>query len=78
MPKILVFLYTTYKRINPFSICYIINPKLHIKKLFREQVEIFLRPKFHQNSINSIENVIRNKDTCVISLIIFMRVKKTK
>ena len=38
MSKIQVYLYTTYKRVSNVSICYMINPTLHINKVFREQV----------------------------------------
>ena len=37
--KIFVCLYTKYEHINPFSIGYIINPTLHVDKVFIEQVE---------------------------------------
>ena len=37
--KRLVYLYTTDKRMNLFEIVYMINPTLHVNKVFREQVE---------------------------------------
>ena len=37
MSKIMVHLYSTYERINPFTIGYMINPSLHINKVFWEQ-----------------------------------------
>ena len=39
MSKRLVYIYTTYKIINQFSIGYMINSTLHVNKVFREQVE---------------------------------------
>ena len=39
MSKILVYLYTTYKQINPSAIGYMIKPTLHVNKVFRKQVE---------------------------------------
>ena len=39
MSKILVYMYTTDERINIFSIGYMINPTIHINKVFREQVK---------------------------------------
>ena len=69
--KILVYLYTTNKRINQFAIGYMINPTLHSNKAFREQVEKWLIVKFHQNTMVGIQNVMRRKDTCVITLMIF-------
>ena len=77
MSKILVYLYTTYKRINKSVIDYMINPTLHVNKVFRGQVEKFLRATFHPNTMEIIINIMRNKDTCVIALIIFYE-SKTK
>ena len=37
--KIIVHLYATYEQINQFSIVYMINPSLHINKVFIKQVE---------------------------------------
>ena len=76
MSKILVYMYTSYKRINQFSNGYMINPTISVNKVFREQVENFLRATFHQNTTEIIRNMIRKKDTCVIALIIFMGVKQ--
>ena len=38
MPKIMVYIFTRYEQINQFTIGYMINPSLHINKMFREQV----------------------------------------
>ena len=35
MSKRLVYLYTTNKQINQFEIGYMVNPSLHVDKLFR-------------------------------------------
>ena len=75
MSKILVYLYTTEKRINQFAIGYIINPKIHVNNVFREQVEKFLRATFHQNTTKGIKKVMRKKVTCVISLIMLYESK---
>ena len=77
MSKIQVYLYTTYKRVKNISIGYMINPTLHINKVFREQVEIFLRSTIHQNTMESIINGMINKDAYVISLLMFYE-SKTK
>ena len=39
MYKILVYIYTSEKRINQFEIGYMIKPTLHVNKVFREQVK---------------------------------------
>ena len=76
MSKILVYLYGTDKHVNQFSIGYMINPKLHDNKVFREQVKKYIRATFHQNITESIRNVMRKKNKCVIALIIFYESKK--
>ena len=48
-----------------------INPTLHVNKVFKEQVKTIVRTKFNQNTMEYIKNVMRKKDTCVISLIMF-------
>ena len=55
MSKILVYIYTTYERINKFLIGYMINPTLHVNKVFREQVEKLLRDNFYQNTMEYIK-----------------------
>ena len=77
MSKILVYLYTTDKRINQFAIGYMINPTLHVNKVFIEQVEKCLRATFHPNTTEIIRHVMRKKDKCVIALIMFYE-SKTK
>ena len=67
----MIILYVTYKQINQFSIVYMINPSLHINKVFREQVEKFLRATFHENKMENIRDVMKKKDTCVIVLMLF-------
>ena len=48
-----------------------INPTIHVNKVFREQVGKCLRATFHQSTMENIRDFIRNNDTCIISLIIF-------
>ena len=48
-----------------------INPPLQVNKMFIEQVEKCLRANFHPNTMEYIRDLMRNKDTCVIALIIF-------
>ena len=54
-----------------------INPTLHISKVFRGQVEKFLRATFHPNTMEIIRNFTRKKDTCIIAIIMFYE-SKTK
>ena len=39
MSKIMVHIYTKEKTIHQFAIGYMINPSLHINRVFREQVQ---------------------------------------
>ena len=75
MSKILVYLYMADKQINQFAIVYIINPSLHINKVFIEQVEKCLRATYRENTMYNIIDVMRKKDTCVISLMMFYEIK---
>ena len=53
-----------------------INPTLHVNKVFRYQVEKFLKETFHQSTMTAIRNVTRKKDTCVIALVMFYDTKR--
>ena len=75
MSKRMVYIYTIDEQINQFEIGYMINPPLHVNKVFREQVEKFLRATFHENTMENIRGVMKNKDTCVIALITFYEIK---
>ena len=78
MSKIMVHIYLTDERINPFTIGYIINPSLHVNKVFREQFETFLNATFHEKTMIPVIDVMKKKDTCVIALIMFYENKGTK
>ena len=52
-----------------------INPSLHINKVFREQVEKCLRYTFHKNTIENVSDVMKNKYTCVIELTMLYKSK---
>ena len=65
------------KLIN-LQIGYIINTSLHINKVFIEQVEKFLRATFHENTMETRIDVVKNKDKFVIALIMFYESKGTK
>ena len=55
---------------NQFTIGYIVNTTLHADKLFREQVDKFSRENFHQNTMTSVRDVLKN-NKCFIALIMF-------
>ena len=62
MSKIIVYIYSTFKLINPFTIGYMVNPTLHVNKAFREQVVKFLRETSFQSTISVIINVMGVKE----------------
>ena len=51
----LVYLYTIDERINRFAIGYMINPTLHVNKVFRKQVVICLKGTFYKNTTEGIK-----------------------
>ena len=61
---------------NQFAIGYIINPTLQVNKVFIEKVKKLLRANFHPNTMEYIRDIIINKDTCVIALIMFYDIKQ--
>ena len=71
MSRRFIYINTTNEIINQFAIEYMINPTIHANKVFRDKVEKYSRGKFHQKTMELIRNVMRKKDTCVISLVIF-------
>ena len=42
LSKIIVHMYTTEKNIHQFTTGYMINPSLHINRVFREQAQKYL------------------------------------
>ena len=61
---------------NQFAISYMINPTLHVNKMFRDQFEKCLRATFHHNTMENIRDVMRKKYRCVIAIIMFYDSKK--
>ena len=55
-----------------------INPSLHINKVFREKVEKSLIDTFNKNKMETIRDVMKNKYTCGIVLIMFYESTGTK
>ena len=76
--KILVYLYTKYKRMNTFSIGYMINLVLHVHKVFRYQVGKCLRATFHQSTMEDMKKFMRKRNTCVIAIVMFYETKTKK
>ena len=64
--KIRVYLYATDAKINPFAVGNMINPLLHVNKVFSEQLENFLRATFQSNTMEIIRDVMINKDNVLM------------
>ena len=73
--KTFVYINTREESINQFAIGYMIDPKFHVNKVFRDQVEKCLRATFHQNTMKGMKYVLIKNDTCVIVLVIFYETK---
>ena len=69
--KTMVHCYSTDEIINTFTIGHIINPSLNCNKEFREQVRKWLSVSFHENTMETIKDCLRNNNTCVMALIMF-------
>ena len=46
---------STEKRMNQFSIGYMVKPALNVNEVLREPVEKFLKDKFHSSTISGIK-----------------------
>ena len=71
MLKIMVHIYYIDDSINQFAIGYMINPSLHVDKVFREKVEKFLNYTYHEKKMETIRDFMKNNNTCIIALIMF-------
>ena len=54
MSKNIIYMNSIEKRMNPFLIGYMVNPKLYINKAFRSQDEKFLKETFHSSTHSGI------------------------
>ena len=55
MSRKIVLINAAQERINQISIGYIINPTLHVNKVFRNEVKKFLKETFHQSTMKGIK-----------------------
>ena len=44
---------------NQFATGYMVNPTLHVNKVFREQVDNRLGKKFNQNTMTGVRNFLK-------------------
>ena len=55
-----------------------INPTIHVNKVFRDQDVNFLKDTFHQSNMKGLKTFMRKKYTWVIALVIFNETKTKK
>ena len=78
MSKIMVHIYTKEKTIHQFAIGYMINPSLHINRVFREQVQKCPGWNFPMKTMKNIRDFLLKKNTSVMALImIYEKVENT-
>ena len=66
----------TKERITDFSIGYMINPKLNIKKAFIEQVNKGMNTTFGEITQPHIRSTLEKNKTRVLTLLIFYETRK--
>ena len=71
-----IWLEETNQRINGFSIGYIMNPNLSMKKAFREQVKVCMRTTFSTSTITHISKIPLKPNTRVLELVMFFENRK--
>ena len=70
MAKSYIWLEETNQRINDFSIGYIMNPNLNMKKVFREQVKVFMKTTFSTSNMTHMSKILLKPSTIVLELVI--------
>ena len=78
MAKSYIWLEETNQVINEFSIGYMMNPNLIIKKAFREQVKVFMKNTFSTSTMTHISKILLKTDARVLSLVMFYETKKKR
>ena len=69
MSKIMVHFHSTEKTLHQCAIYYMINPYLHINRIFREQVQKYLGCYFSTKTMKNIRYCLMKKNTSVMALI---------
>ena len=71
MSKSYIWLEETNKRINEFSIGYMMNPTLYRNRAFKDQVKLCLKHTFGTDTNYHISITLQKPNTRVIALVIF-------
>ena len=76
MAKSYIWLEETNKRINEFSIGYMMNPNLSMNKAFREQVKVCMKTTFSASTMTHISKILLKPNTRVLALVMFFIIEK--
>ena len=76
MSKSYIWLEETNQRINEFSIGYMMNPNLHKKKVFREQVKVGIKNTFGTSTNAHIGKILLKENTRVLALVMMYENRK--
>ena len=71
MSKKFIYLNNTEEHINKFAIVYMVNPTSHVNKSLKYQLEKCTNDTFGTTTQPFIKNTIKNKNSCVLALLIF-------
>ena len=71
-----IWLEETKERINDFSIGYIINPNLNMKKSLKEQVTNYTKTTFGAITQPHISKILAKENTRVLALLMFYETRK--
>ena len=71
MAKSYIWIEEKNKRINEFSIGYIMNPNLNMHKVFREKVKVCLKTTFSTSTMTQISKILLKPNTRVLALVMF-------
>ena len=72
MAKSLVYIQEIYQLSNQFSIRYMINPRLNITRIFKDQVNICMKKIFNVTEQKHITKILTQENTRVLALLWFM------
>ena len=78
MAKSYIWLEEKNQCINNFSIVYMMNPNLSMKKDFKEQVKIYVKTTFATTTQSHISKILLKPDTRVLSLVMLYDTRRKK
>ena len=76
MAKSYIWLEEKSKRINEFSIGYMMNPNFSMNKAFKEQVKVCMKTTFSTSTMTNISKILPKPNTRVLALDMFFQNRK--